>query len=365
MAEKPIVSIFIAAYNTPDYTRKTLQSIVEQVYRPIELVFSDDCSPILLEPLVNEFRCYESANFTIHFFRQPSNLRGIDNMTFGFDQCSGKYVVNMPHDDWWIDKYFLIEAVDLMESNPNCYLSVANSEVEKSDCQLMIKLPESLNAKNKWQITKGDKYINLLGYGRIGHQAYSAVVFNRPVGQSLGVYHTPFNISNKEADTLGLIPDEFFSSQFLLASVGDVAITEKVVSVRGRPETSFCNSTPQWKNIVGQAAFMAHYNIYKVKLKGIYADAVKTRAKESIYEYPVEKINLMILKHYNYSKDAIWLMFCSYLVGLYRRIFYLPRYYCSLGRRLLRAIRDKEISQLIANQKARGIRRILRLIFPF
>ena len=64
---KPVVSIFVPAYNNPVYSKKTLQSIVEQNYRPIELLFLDDCSPTPLEPMVEEFRkrrdlIYEKLN---------------------------------------------------------------------------------------------------------------------------------------------------------------------------------------------------------------------------------------------------------------------------------------------------------------
>lgn len=342
LAKKPLLSIFIAAYNTPDYTRKTLQSIVDQVYRPIEIVFSDDCSPISLEPLIKEFRCYESSDFIIRYFRQKLNLGGVSNAIFCFNQCSGKYIVNMHHDDWWTDRLFLLETIDLMENNSNCFLCVANFKVEKSEGELMIKLPECLDAKNKWQIIQGDVYINLLGPNKIGSPAYSAIVFNRFIGLTLGVYHTPFILSNKEADTLGLFPDEFFAFQFLLASAGEVAITEKIVGIRGRPETSACNS-PLWQRTLGQAAFVIYYNIYKANLNGIYAKTVKKCAKEMLFIYPVEKINFKILKYYDWALDAIWLMILSFIKHLSR----IPKYYLRFFIRTVYELRNDRLKNVI------------------
>lgn len=43
--ECPLLSVIIPAYNLPDCTRKTLQSLVEQEYHPIEVILSDDCLP--------------------------------------------------------------------------------------------------------------------------------------------------------------------------------------------------------------------------------------------------------------------------------------------------------------------------------
>jgi len=315
LINKPLLSVFIPAYNTPDYTRKTLQSVVDQNYRPIELVVSDDCSPVSLEPLVREFRCYESADFVIRFFRQKSNLRFIDNTIFCFNQCSGKYIVNLQHDDWWTDSFFLSETVDLMEKNPDCYFCVANSEIENSAGKLMIQIPQNLDAKNKWQIIKGEEYIKLLGSSKVGFPAFSAVVFNRIVGLTLGVYNSPFIISNKEGNILGVSPDEFFAFQFLLASIGNVAVTEKIVSVRGCPKTRFSLSS-EFSRTLGQAGFVVFYNIYKANLKGAYAKAVKRRAKEMIFYYHIEKINFKILKKFNWSLSAIWFMTLSFIKHL-------------------------------------------------
>lgn len=353
------MSVFIPAYNIPDYTRKTLQSVVDQVYRPIELVFSDDCSPVSLEPLVKEFHCYESSDFVIRFFRQTSNLRGIDNAIFCFHQCNGKYIVNLQHDDWWTDRYFLSETVDLMENNPRCYLCVANTEIEKSDGRLMMHLPQNIGAKNKWQIIGGDRYINLLGNNKVGFPVYSAVVINRAVGLPLGVYQSPFILSNKDGAELGVAPDEFFAFQFLLASAGEVAITEKAVSVLGRPETH-ASLAFDFHRTLGQAGFVIHYNIYKAKLNGPYAQAVKKRAREMFFSYPVEKINFKILKHYDWAWGAISFMILSYMK--YLSLF--PGYYLSFFRRTIHKLQKDHpknvMKGIIGKIKKRGFWNSLR-----
>jgi glycosyltransferase involved in cell wall biosynthesis len=360
--QRPLVSILIPAYNCPDYTRKTLQSIVEQEYRPVELVFSDDCSPTPLEPLVEEFRRFESDEFCIRFFRQPTNIHG-DNIIFGFDQCTGKYVVQMPHDDWWTDKRFLVEAVELMEENPGCYLCVANSEIEHTDGKTMIKLPQKLAAKDQWRILDGATYINLLGEQRMGVQAWSGIVCNLPVARSLGMLHYPYNLDHGLARGLGVFGDDGFSFQFLLSSIGSVAVTEKVVSVRGRPETAFSSATSgfRWDKVMGQALFIIYYNLYKSDLSGKYAQAVKKRAKDMIFEYPVEKINMRILRHYHYAPDAIWLMGVSYLLHLLRW----PMYFVNLVQRLRYRLANEDPVQVWHDLQLKFKKRgLFRSLFP-
>ena len=135
--QKETVSVIIPAYNNPEYTRKTLKSIVEQQYRPIEVIISDDASPISLEMLVKEFEKFQNNRFKIRYYRQPSNLGMMDNFTFAVRQATGKYLVPMAHDNWLIDKSFISEAAKIMEANPNCYLSIGNAVYENTNLEML------------------------------------------------------------------------------------------------------------------------------------------------------------------------------------------------------------------------------------
>jgi len=343
---KPLVSVFIPAYNNPIYSKKTLQSIVEQDYRPIEVLFLDDCSPTSLEPMVEEFRKYENDKLRLSFFRHSKNLCA-DNFTFGFDHCTGKYVVNMPHDDWWTDKHFLSETVDLMEQNPECYFCVANSLVENTNNVTVIHLPLSMKNRDTWKILPGDVYINMLGPDCIGYPAWSGIVLNLPMARSMGAFHYPFTLSMEEAKVFGEVAMDSFAFHFLLSSIGSVAITEKVIGVRGQPETAICNvNVKQRKKFMGLTAFVNNYNIYKAGLNGKHAQAVKQRAWKIIPHYPVNKINLKVLKRYNYAIDACYLMLCCYLAGIIYNCFH--SFHFNIKKRILRVIRDKEILHLIS-----------------
>ncbi len=357
--KRPLISVTIPAYNLPAYTRKTLQSIVEQNYRPIEVLFSDDCSPTALKPLVEEFRGFENDDLSIKFFRQPKNLRH-DNMSFLFDQCTGKYFVNMQHDDWWTDKNFLTEAVKLMEGHQDCHMCVANSEIEGTNGRTMMNVSSNPDAKDRWRVLEGDAYIKLFGSDQIGIQARSAIVLDLSAARSFGIFRYPYNVEESLAKKLAIMGDDGFSFQFLLSSIGCVAITDKVVGVRGMPETSYSKALG-WDKFVGQALFIVYYNLYKADLKGKHAYASKRRAKEMLFDYPVEKFNWKILQHYHYAPDAIWLTSMSHL--LYR--FRLPVYYVRCVRRLAYRLRHDHAAQvwsdLRSKFKARGV---FRSLFP-
>ena len=124
--KNPLVSIFIPAYNNPIYTQKTIESIIKQSYRPLEVLLLDDCSPNSLIEMYEDLNIDNTNLFSISYFRNNLNL-GPDNHILGFDKCKGKYVINMPHDDWWVEDNFIYEAVELMEKDTECYLCAANS----------------------------------------------------------------------------------------------------------------------------------------------------------------------------------------------------------------------------------------------
>lgn len=360
--ERPLVSIIIPAYNKPDYTRKTLQSIVEQEYRPIELIFSDDCSPTSLEPLVEEFKCFENDLFSIRFYRQKSNLGVMGNTTFVFEQGTGKYMVPMAHDDWLIDKRFLVEAVEIMETNARCYICVGNAEIEKTNGRKMIKLPNSIDAKDKWVIIGGDVFCNMWGLqGWSGSMGWStAIVLNLPVARSLGAFHYPFMVGETLAKKLAILPDDGFSYLFVLSSIGSVAITEKVVSVHGMPEDSYGKSEG-WSKVANETMFVIFYNIYQAKLDGQYAQSIKKRSKKFVLQASVKRINPKIIRYYNYKPEVIFLMLLSYMSR--SKLYKLLRYYFLTLRRII--FRDEQslgFKEIFSKVRDRGL---FRCLFPF
>ncbi|QWD96918.1 glycosyltransferase family 2 protein [Polynucleobacter sp. MG-6-Vaara-E2] len=324
MNKNVLVSVFIAAYDNPSYTRKTIQSIIDQSYRPIEILLCDDCSPNSLEILMQEFKEFQSPDLIIKYFRHDKNIRGLDNMIFGFDQCSGKYGVNIQHDEWWIDCNFLSETVDIMEKDPECNLCIGNAYEEDNIGIKMLNIPNKYII-NKWNTLTGEEYINILGSDGMGYPPWSSVIFNVPNLRKLGGFHYPYNLPKSYADKLGILPDEFFASQFLLSSIGNVALSDNIISIRGRPENSFTLSNNDWHKCVGQAAFVIHYNLMTSNHKGIYIKAMKKRAKKMLILYPVERINVKILEILNFDKEMKKMYYISYLYFIFRKFNYYIR----------------------------------------
>ena len=316
--KKETVSIVIAAYNNPAYTRKTLKSIVEQQYRPLEIIISDDNSPTSLEPLATEFDVFQNNQFKIRYFRQPSNLGVCDNFTFVVNQATGKYLIPMPHDNWFTDTNFISDAVEIMEKNPACHLCVANSVYENTNKE-MLKLPESLNAKDSWVVLEGDAFIRLWLKGGMGWtQAY---MLDNDVVRALGAFEEPYCVSESLAKQLNIAADIGFGFIYVLSGVGSVALSGKTVCKIGTPENSYSRSDAKWRKTRSKVKFVNIYNIYQANLEGQHAQAVKKAAKKQALNYIDHILDFRIMRYYNYSMGIIFLM----CFALLRRPWFLLR----------------------------------------
>jgi glycosyltransferase involved in cell wall biosynthesis len=109
----PLVSILIATYNSEDFVKETLDSVLNQTYKNTEIVLCDDASS---DGTVNILKEYQKKNERIKIIQNDRNLGISLNMNNGIRQCSGKYIAILDADDWAYP-YRIEEQVNLMEEN--------------------------------------------------------------------------------------------------------------------------------------------------------------------------------------------------------------------------------------------------------
>lgn len=91
----PLVSIGIPTYNrASSYLKDALRSAVNQTYKNIEIIVSDNCSPDNTESVVKEF-----SDSRIRYFRQKHNIGANSNCNFCLEQSQGKYFLMLFDDD--------------------------------------------------------------------------------------------------------------------------------------------------------------------------------------------------------------------------------------------------------------------------
>src|SRR6056297_776538 len=96
---KPVASIIIPVFNRADRVRATLDSVLKQSYRPLQLVFVDDGST---DTSLDILRAWSDKNktddFQIHVYSQP-NSGAPTARNVGLSNSEGKYIQFLDSDD--------------------------------------------------------------------------------------------------------------------------------------------------------------------------------------------------------------------------------------------------------------------------
>jgi glycosyltransferase involved in cell wall biosynthesis len=234
MTKRALVSVCIPAYSNPELLERLLKSILEQSYRPIEINVVDDCSPINLSEICNQFSKEDGNEISLKYFRNRINLGTYLNLFECIGKASGEYLLQIDHDDWLFDDRFIEEAVNLFQSNTNLSLVIGNSQLEDTS-----RLSLRLDLGDKFTSLKGESFLRKHLYSDL-HPARSGVIMNYTKLKS-SKYSEAF-LPKSTIERYQVHPDEAFGLLSILATLGDVEVSSRVVSVRGNPPNSFSKS---------------------------------------------------------------------------------------------------------------------------
>lgn len=114
----PLVSVIIPVHNRFEFANKTIQSVYEQTYRPIELLIIDDFSQEPYTPRVES-----SHNFHVKTMRHKSNYGPGASRESGRIAAHGGYISYLDSDDLWHPEK-LKKQVAMLKAQPEtgmCY----------------------------------------------------------------------------------------------------------------------------------------------------------------------------------------------------------------------------------------------------
>ena len=112
-----LVSAIIPTYNRAQYLPRAIQSVIDQDYRPIEVIIIDDGSKDNTDTLIPGLKeKLESAGITTTYIKQPNGgpARARNN---GLLLARGKYIACLDSDDMWKPN-FASTMVRLLEKYP-------------------------------------------------------------------------------------------------------------------------------------------------------------------------------------------------------------------------------------------------------
>lgn len=109
-----LVSVIIPFYNRIDLLKASMKSVIDQTYKPIELILIDDYSSELFDKsIINDF---SSKDFRIKLIRNEKNLGPGLSREVGRLIAKGDFLAYLDSDDFW-HRQFLEKLVYNLESN--------------------------------------------------------------------------------------------------------------------------------------------------------------------------------------------------------------------------------------------------------
>ncbi len=119
---RPLVSIIIPIHDRFNLVNETIKTVIDQTYRPIELIVVDDQSNEPYNPIVTS-----TTSFIVKVLRHNENRGPGAARETGRQAASGEYIAYLDSDDLWLPK-FLEKMVYMLTNNPEigmCYCKTA------------------------------------------------------------------------------------------------------------------------------------------------------------------------------------------------------------------------------------------------
>jgi abequosyltransferase len=297
------LSIGIPSYNRPNELKELLKSIILQNNNEIEIVISEDCSPLqsTIEEVVKKFKS-KNSNFKITFSSNKINLGYDANLRLLLEKCSGDYVLFMGDDD-----KLLPGAID----------SVLHA-IENKDVAVVLRA---------WQSFDGKKIIG-------SHKYFSKdILFNAGQNTIVSFFRRSVFISGlvvRRQDAIALHTDKFdglllyqlYLVGMLLSKNKGYYISKIIVERKLGSDHYFGSSKIESKKFSPQELTPQHSITFVTGLFEIarylnnFNPGLKKKIERDIgmFSYPMLEIQYLKLSKLNFLKYAIDLS----KIGLYK-----------------------------------------------
>lgn len=214
---EPLVSICIPAYNSAEFILDTLQSVLNQTYKNIEVIVVDDGSKDNTLALLNSIK-----DDKLQFVSQ-SNQGASAARNHAFKLSSGRYIKFIDADDI-ISTNCIEQQVNALYKKTNCVASAAWGRFFKNDLSDFV-----LSLEKVWKTKPGIDWVidSLIEHGSNMTQP-GIFLIPRPLIERVGLWN----------EQLSLIDDFDFMTRVLTASNEVIFCKESILYYRGGMTTS-------------------------------------------------------------------------------------------------------------------------------
>jgi glycosyltransferase involved in cell wall biosynthesis len=144
-----LVSVLIPTFNRPELIKKSINSVLLQSYKNIEIIVTDNSSDCKTAEVISSF-----STLKIKYYKNVCNIGPILNWKYAYDKSSGKYWVLLPDDDYLINPFYIEDGIKIMEANNDV-------SVIFTDCILSYPNKKTLGLSNAFGLVETAKFRNL------------------------------------------------------------------------------------------------------------------------------------------------------------------------------------------------------------
>lgn len=167
---EPLVSVIIPAYNCESFIEKAIESILDQDYRNLEILVSDDASTDNTKSIIDNYT--DPRIKTFHNKTNAGNLKTTNKL---FNKATGLLVTFQDADDWSHPKR-IGEQVALLQKKSNIDICSTGFARVRQDGKLLFNVAPSLSHTQIVAEIKEEQhprmcYASILTYRRIIKQA--------------------------------------------------------------------------------------------------------------------------------------------------------------------------------------------------
>lgn len=112
MQSKPLVSVVITTFNCESFIKQTLNSVINQTYKNLEIIVVDDSSTDRTREIVENI-LLRDKRISFHIIEhagRPSVPRN-----YGISKTSGEFIAFLDGDDVWVENKIELQLVKLIE----------------------------------------------------------------------------------------------------------------------------------------------------------------------------------------------------------------------------------------------------------
>jgi len=121
--DHPLVSIGLPVFNEGRFIRQSLESLISQDYKNIEIIISDNASTDNTRKICEEV---EREYSNIRYYRFDQNLGAVKNFNYVFECAKGKYFTWASGHDLWSSNY-IRQCVKELEENKDAVIAFATT----------------------------------------------------------------------------------------------------------------------------------------------------------------------------------------------------------------------------------------------